>query len=142
MVLEATRSPTESPYMLEMLKQLEENGNFAPGKISFYSQPSNSPDLNILDLCLFNAIQSAYYGSSPTNSIEIIECDTRAYEEYPANKINRLWVTLQSIYNCILECHGDNTYKVPHMNKEFMEREGTLPHTLELSKDAIEAVFG
>jgi hypothetical protein len=133
--------PATDPRILANLKDLEDNGILSPGKISFYSQPSNSPDLNILDLGFFNALQSAYYGSSPTNSIEIIQCVQRAFDAYPANKINRLWVTLQSIYNCVLECQGDNNYSLPHMNKELMEREGTLPHNMSLSKGAMEVVF-
>jgi hypothetical protein len=138
--------PTALPLILESLPIISKNwrthnGILSPGKISFYSQPSNSPDLNILDLGFFNALQSAYYGRSPTNNIEIIQCVQRAFDAYPANKINRLWVTLQSIYNCVLECQGNNNYTLPHMNKELMEREGTLPHNMALSKGAIEVVF-
>jgi hypothetical protein len=41
------------------LRELEDNGTFQPGKISFKSQPPNSPNTNICDLGLFNAVQSA-----------------------------------------------------------------------------------
>jgi hypothetical protein len=51
--------PATDPRILANLKDLEDNGILSPGKISFYSQPSNSPDLNILDLGFFNALQSA-----------------------------------------------------------------------------------
>jgi hypothetical protein len=113
---------------------------FMPGKISLYAQPATSPDLNILDLGFFNALQSSYLDKSPKTSQEIIDCVTQAYNEYPANKLNRLWVTLQSIYNCILETHGDNVYKIPHMNKEKLERENRLPRALLVSDDAYEVL--
>jgi hypothetical protein len=60
------------------------------GKVEFYTQPANSPDLNILDLGLFNALQAEYYDTAPTNSVELIQMVERTYEEFPANKINRL----------------------------------------------------
>lgn len=85
-------------------------------------------------------MQSAYHHKSPRNSIEIIECVLKTYEDYPCNKINRLWVTLQSIFNCIIEHHGGNDYKIPHMNKEKLEREGTLPRALAVSDEAMEVI--
>jgi hypothetical protein len=65
-------APPDDKYIAKFIKDLEEIGNFTPGKISFYSQPSQSPDLNILDLGLFNALQASYYGESPSTELEII----------------------------------------------------------------------
>ena len=135
------RSDTD-PFIKEAFRTLEENGNFTPGKISFYTQPPQSPDLNILDLGLFNALQAQYYNEAPKDSIEIITMVQKTYDEYPANKINRLWVTLQSIYNCIIENHGDNNYKIPHMNKERLERLGELPTALKVSREALAELEG
>jgi hypothetical protein len=119
------------------LRELEQNGNFTPGKISFEAQPPNSPDTNICDLGLFNAVQSAYYLNAPKNHIEIIDMVVRTYNEYPHSKIDRLFVTLMSIYNSIIEHYGDNFFKIPHMNKDKMEKEGTLPRELPMSEDAV-----
>jgi hypothetical protein len=130
----------DSPEILERIKELEDNGIIRPGKISFYSQPPHSPDLNLCDLGLFAAVQSAYYQHSPRSSLEIIDMVQRTYQEYPPNKINRIWVTLMSIFNCIIENHGNNDYKIPHMNKEKMEREGTLPRELQLSQEAYHCI--
>jgi hypothetical protein len=128
------------PVIQSTLRELEANGNFSPGKISFEPQPPNSPDTNICDLGLFNAVQAAYYMTCPKNSMEIIEMVQKTWLEYPHQKINRLFVTLQSIYNMIIETHGSNQFKIPHMNKEQMEREGTLPRELPLSDEAINIV--
>jgi hypothetical protein len=100
-------------------------------KISIYTQPPNSPDLNILDLGLFNALQAAYsdkpqrmkWSSSPWWS-------KPTYADYPYLKINMLFVTLQSVFNCILKHHGDNQFKLPHMDKDRLERERRLSVTL------------
>jgi hypothetical protein len=96
-------------------------------KISIYTQPPNSPDLNICDLGLFNALQAAYYDHAPKNEVELITLVEQTYADYPHQQINRLFVTLQSIFNCILEHHGGNQFKIPHMNKARLEREGRLP---------------
>jgi hypothetical protein len=49
------------------------------------------------------------------------------YWSYPYLKINRLFVTLQTVFDCILEYNGGNEYKLVHMNKERLEKEGRLP---------------
>jgi hypothetical protein len=128
------------PFLMWAIKSMEDNHIFIPGKITLYAQPANSPNLNILDLGFFNALQSSYLDMSPKTSEEIMDCVTQAYNEYPANKLNRMWVTLQSIYNCVIETHGYNVYKIPHMNKEKLERENLQPRALFLSSDAYDAL--
>ena len=49
------------PELLAAVDDMVEAGNFPEGNVSFYTQLSNSPDLNILDLGLLNALQSAQY---------------------------------------------------------------------------------
>ena len=55
-----------------------------------------------------------------------------SYNEYPTNKINRIWLTYQSCLNEIIKCNGHNTYKILHMNKEKLERTNRLPLTLDV----------
>jgi hypothetical protein len=96
-------------------------------KISIYTQPPNSPDLNILDLGLFNALQCAYYDHAPRNEVELITMVEQTYGDYPHEQINRLFITLQTVFNSILANNGCNQYKLTHMNKARLEREGRLP---------------
>jgi hypothetical protein len=107
-------------------------------KIGFYNQPPNSPDLNVLDLGLFNALEHAYYRNSPRTSMDIIAMVQRTYDEYDYKKINHLWLTLQSIYDQVIVHHGCNHFKIPHMGKQKLERENRLPIALKLSPEAIE----
>ena len=37
-----------------------------------------------------------------------------------------IWLTLQLVMLSILQLGGDNTYTLPHINKQKMEREGKL----------------
>lgn len=118
----------DDPYLTEALEALG-----LTDKVSFYTQPPNSPDLNICDLGLFNALQSAYYDKAPSNEVQLITMVEETYRDYPTNKINRLFVTLQTIFNSILEHHGDNQFKIPHMGKERLERENRLPLCVTLT---------
>jgi len=105
--------------------------------IVLYNQPSQSPDTNLLDLGFFNAIQSAYYRKSPRTHRDLLRCVQEAHDEFDSNKINRMWLTLMSCYNEIIEIHGDNNYKIPHMSKAKLEREGTLPEVLPVTPDPL-----
>jgi hypothetical protein len=46
--------------------------------------------------------------------------------------------------NEIIKIYGENDYKIPHLNKDRLEREGTLPEVLDAVETAREllATFG
>jgi hypothetical protein len=113
---------------------LEEMG--LKGKLSLFEQPANSPDLNHNDLGFFNALDKAYKRECPKTFDDILECVKRTYWAYPHNKINRMWLTRMQVMNEIIECNGDNTYKLPHMNKDKLERENALPLVVEVTETA------
>ena len=75
---------------------------------------------------------------APKDSLELIACVKKAYDECPANEINRMWLTLMSCMNEIIENDGGNDYNVPHMGKDQLERQGRLPIVLAVTKKAEE----
>ena len=103
--------------------------------LTVYTQSPNSPDTNILDLGFFRAIQS-FNDDCPANEEELIKLVENAYGEYPLHKLNHVWLTLQSCLNMIIENDGGNDYKIPHMQKESMERRGLLPRVLDITPTA------
>ena len=103
--------------------------------LTVFTQSPNSPDTNILDLGFFRAIQS-FNDDCPANEEELIKSVEKAYGEYPFRKLNRVWLTLQSCLNRIIENDGGNDYKIPHMGKEAMERRGVLPPVLDVTPAA------
>lgn len=122
------------PADAEWLDALEQ---LAPGNIIvLYNQPAQSPDLNINDLAFFRSIQSLYYESAPANQEELIQAVLEAFRRYCPTKMNRMWLTLMSCCNQILEHNGDNHYSITHMNKEKLEREGRLPKVIDVSPAA------
>ena len=104
--------------------------------VKLYTQPAQSPDLNVNDLGFFSSLQSKYYMTSPKDSIELIEMVEEAFKTYPWQSLNRIWLTLQSVMNRIIEERGDNKFKVPHTNKDRLERMDELPHSIVVTPEA------
>ena len=102
-------------------------------KMLLYTQPANSPDTNINDLGFFRALQLMFHDHCPNDEAEIIQYVTMKNNEYDHSKINSIWLTLMSCYNMIIDCHGGNDYKIPHIGKRALERNGELPQTLAVT---------
>ena len=103
--------------------------------LTVFTQSPNLPDTNILDLGFFRAIQS-FNDDCPANEEELIKSVEKAYGEYPYCKLNRVWLTLQSCLNMIIENDGGNDYKILHMGKESLDRRGLLPPVLDVTPAA------
>ena len=110
---------------------LEENGV----NTELYTQAANSPDVNLLDLGFFRAIQS-FNDAALRNEEELIEAVSEAYDKYPREKINQTWLTLQCCFNQIITHHGDNDYHIDHIVKEKLEQNGNLPDVMDVVEDA------
>ena len=103
---------------------------------NLYTQTPNSPDVNLLDLGFFRAIQS-FNNASPKNEEELIQLVQDAYENYLRHKLNQTWQTLQSCFNQIILHHGDNDYSIEHISKAKLERQGQLPDVLDVVDDDV-----
>ena len=99
------------------------------------SQAANSPDVNLLDLGFFQAIQS-FNNMAPKNEEELIQSVQAAYTNYPRKRLNRMWLTLHSVFNQIILCNGDNDYNIKHLSKEKLERTGQLSNVLDVVDEA------
>nr|ABF93607.1 transposon protein, putative, Mariner sub-class [Oryza sativa Japonica Group] len=102
--------------------------------IKLVCQPTNSPDLNVLDLGFFNSIQSIQYKSVSTTTEELVAAIDRAFEDYPVRLSNRIFLSLHACMREVIEVLGDNSYDLPHIKKGVLERQGRLP--LQLRCDA------
>ena len=96
-----------------------------------YMQAANSPDVNLLDLGLFRAIQS-FNNTAPKNEEELIQPVSAAYDSYLWNTINNTSLTLQSCFNQIIMHNGDNNYNIKHISKEKLECIGQLLDVLDV----------
>ncbi|KAE9323138.1 hypothetical protein PR003_g17043 [Phytophthora rubi] len=99
-------------------------------------QPANSPDLNVLDLGLFCAIQARQRKKTARTLDDLIEAITESYWELPARTINVAFLSLQDSMDQCIQQRGDNDYKPRHMKKAKLEREGRLPLSIRCSDEA------
>ena len=99
-----------------------------------YTQAANSPDVNLLDLGFFRAIQR-FNHAAPKNEEELIESVSVAYKKYPRQKINWTWLTLQCCFNQIIIHNGDNDYSMDHIMKEKLEQFRQLPDVVDMVED-------
>ena len=104
--------------------------------MKLYTQTPNSPDVNLLDLGFFWAIQS-FNDASPKNEEELIQSVQDAYKNYLQHKLNQTWLTLQSCFNQIILHHGDNDYSIEHISKAKLEWQGQLPDILDVVDDDV-----
>ncbi|KAG6943971.1 hypothetical protein JG687_00018126, partial [Phytophthora cactorum] len=82
--------------------------------------------MNVLDLGLFNSLQSIQY-RTPTYKIDsLITAVEKAYRDLPSITIDKCFWTAQKILERVIACGGDNTYKLPRVSKHHI-RNGVLP---------------
>lgn len=97
-------------------KVLESQDGKDEWKIEMSNQLANSPDLNILALGFFNAIQSLQQQKYSTNIDHVIESVSQCYNRIASSKLNITLITLQSVMEKILEHKGNNGFKIPLLN--------------------------
>jgi hypothetical protein len=87
-------------------------------KIKLGNQSANSPETNVQDLTLFQALQSDFYKRSYFRSVEnLIKEVEAAYWEFETRQIEKAFLTLVSVCDEIICCHRGIDYKIPHMGK-------------------------
>lgn len=107
--------------------------------ISLLTQSPKSPDLNVLDLSFFQALQSHQWRNGFANTLdELIVRVQQAYEMFEPRTLDFAFLTLQCCVDDVLCNYGDNDYEIRHMGKEAMLRDGTLPVSIVPSAGALE----
>lgn len=100
--------------------------------INLNFQPPNSPDLNVNDLGFFRSIQSISQEEVPRNVPELVACVKSAFDQYQPESINKIWLSHQQAMVQTLLSKGNNNYKLTHMNKNKLIKEGKLPQALSI----------
>ena len=126
--------PHKIPTDEELLEATTTNG----WNIQMVFQPPQSPDFNVLDLGLFRSIQSLQYQSFPKDLDELISKVKEAWDEFEPDVNKYTWLTLQTVMKEVLKVKGGNNYKIPHMGKRSLDRQGILPTDIEVEQSLID----
>jgi hypothetical protein len=97
------------------------------------NQPANSPDLNVLDLGFFNAIQSLQQKKKTDNIEELVAAVQEAFEATHRHTLNKVFLSHQAVMEQVILNDGGNEYKLPHMGKDRLARNSELPVALAVS---------
>ncbi|KAM3298848.1 hypothetical protein ACQJBY_040369 [Aegilops geniculata] len=92
--------------------------------IRLLQQPPNSPELNCLDLCFHNSLQSLTDCRSPTNIQELVQGVEEEFENYDPDKLHRSFITLEAVMFEVMKDKGGNQYKLPHLHKDRFQNAG------------------
>lgn len=109
--------------------------------ISMMFQPPNSPDFNVLDLGFFHSIQALQYQESPSNIDELISVVEKSFADLSAETLDNVFYSLQKAFESSMKVGGGNDYKLAHMGKQQLRREGTLPLFITCDLDTVKAAM-
>ena len=81
------------------------------------TQSPKLPDLNVLDLSFFRALQSKQWSNNGYAKTvdKLIESVMLAFHDFDAITFNFGWITLMTCFDEVITCHGHNDYAIQHM---------------------------
>ena len=91
----------------------------------------------VIDLGYFNSIQSLKFKAAPRNIDELIEAVQNSFLNLTPDKLNKVFLSLQKGMECVMMNKGGNQFKLPHMKKDQLMRQGVLPVSIQCSPEAI-----
>ncbi|XP_022894148.1 uncharacterized protein LOC111408640 [Olea europaea var. sylvestris] len=100
-------------------------------------QPPNNPDMNVLDLGFFRAIDSLQHQEAPTTIEDFILAIENAFQTFPTKELNNVFLKLQSCMVEVMRNLGGNNYRIPHMNKQKLMRDGQLLNCIQFDSDVV-----
>ena len=77
---------------------------------------------------------------APKTVDDLVRAVENAFENFSPIKSNRIFLTLQQCMVEIMKVGGSNRYKIPHMSKAALERQGQLPRQIKCDKKLVEDV--
>ena len=127
-----------SSHIADTDREFREHARQGVWNIQLVTQSAKSPDVNVLDLSFFRALQSAQWRLGCEVTIDgLIRQTMQAYNEFEPRLIDFGFLTLQCCIDDILRVNGGNDYKLRHMGKEALLRAGRLPVRIDASEAAV-----
>ena len=96
--------------------------------------------MNVLDLGYFRGIQSLQHQEAPKTIDELILAVEKSFDQLSTESLNNVFLTLQSCMVEVMKNLGENNYKVPHIGKHRLMKDGSLPLQIECEKELVNQV--
>ena len=105
---------------------LNQQGTLDDWNIQFERQPAQSPDFNWNDLSFFASLQKRanVLKGKHRDVPSLINAVKTAYNEYDECIFTRIHALQLQIYREVMNCDGNNTYKLPHTGIRKRQRDG------------------
>ena len=100
------------------------------------THPAQSPDLNINDLGFFASLNSRVWKERFGTIDDLVEGVQRLFGAYDSATLERVWQSLFQRYNQVLAGLGRNDFEVEHTKARKRQREGNLPKSVLVDRDA------
>ncbi|KAJ8578711.1 hypothetical protein ON010_g492 [Phytophthora cinnamomi] len=127
--------PHSSPFDVDVAVVGEQGG----WNIELMSQPPFSPDLNTLDLGVLYALLAIQL--KMTKNIDgLIYAVSEAFKQLPSSRIDKCFITLQKVMQCVMLHGGGHGYKLPHVSKE-LKGKPRLPAPFSVEEEIISRVL-
>jgi hypothetical protein len=108
------------PHRIHNDPELLEHRSTMTVKVELFDQPPNSPDLNVLDLGYFSAIQALQQQQQQQQ---------RTVDDLIAMAsvtLAKIFVTLQKVMELVILNGGSNNFKLPHLGKDRLLNRGMV----------------
>ncbi|XP_015161378.1 uncharacterized protein [Solanum tuberosum] len=125
-IISVTKDITRACLIEKVLPAIRSKWPASDSNIPIFIQQDNArPHIGVNDLEFSNPISSI--PKAPSNVDELVEAVERSFDEMKVEQLNHVFLTLQSCMIEVMKDNGGNNYKVPHLNKNRLEREDNLP---------------
>ncbi len=95
--------------------------------VQLVCQPLNNPNMNVLDLGFFQAIQFLQLQECLKNIDDLVKAIEKTFDEFSSISLNHVFVILQLCMLEMIKSNDCNEYKIPHINKSWLKQERNLP---------------
>jgi hypothetical protein len=89
----------------------------------------------------FAGIQALFHKGVSNNIEEIVSRVQKAYQDFPIDRSNRIFLTQQGCMMVVMKQNGGQYYDITHMRKKTLEMPGEFPITLECDRDLYNQVI-
>ncbi|KAK8652793.1 hypothetical protein V6N13_126818 [Hibiscus sabdariffa] len=132
-ILSVTKDVTRSCLIDKVLPAIRAKWPSYSDKTIFIQQDNAKPHIGVDGEEFLQPHQE-----SPTTIDELVNALEKSFDELAPESLNNVFLSFQSCMIEIMKIKGGNNYRLPHMSKQRLERNGELPIQLHCDQDIVQ----